>query len=119
MNWITRHIQTITALSGITEEEARRLFCQPIHVSIDDGLTANPTYRLAYACTINLLSRTFPNTTFDPIPTSTLPFLPSAEYQPDAKASALHVHFGRSRQRTDTIVSNMHNWHIISDDYVA
>ncbi len=119
MNWITRHIQTITTLSGITEEEARRMFGQPIHVSIDDRLIRNPTYRLAYACTINLLSRTFPNTAFNPVPTLTLPFLPSADYRPERKSSVLSIHFGRAPQRTGAIVANMHNWHVITDDYAA
>jgi len=72
MNWIESHIETLVALTGISENTARKLFLRPVRVEIDERVRQNRTYQLAYTTTINLLSRIFPAINFD-ILSSTAP----------------------------------------------
>jgi ThiF family len=66
MDWIESHIKTLTALSGMGDETARKLFLQPVRVELAPELWQNATYRLAYVVAVNLVARIFPRVDFQP-----------------------------------------------------
>jgi hypothetical protein len=97
VNWIEEHIRNLAKTSGFDEGDAKRLFVRKVHVSIDAELHSNRTYRLAFLCSVNLLSRIFPSLTFDELPASKLPILPWTGDQPLGVfgSSELTLHFGK------------------------
>jgi hypothetical protein len=66
MDWIESHIKTLTVLSRVNEETARKLFLQAVRIELAPEVRENPTYRLAYVVAVNLVARIFPRVDFEP-----------------------------------------------------
>ena len=115
MNWITEHIRTICALSGLDEAAARELFDRRVHITIDAALHANRTYRLAYEYAIALVTRLFPASTFEYAPTSELAVLPWAgePAPPSRPVIDARLHFGEPT--AGAVIANCHDWMIYID----
>jgi ThiF family len=120
-DWLEEHIRTLTQMSGLTADEARRLFHQNLSISIDPALRENRTYRLAFAYAVNLLCRLFPTTRFDALDDEPLLILPWAGTSPlpaDEHSASVLLVFGKrpSLQTADKVITaNCHDWQVCID----
>jgi len=120
-DWLSEHIRTLTQMSELNADEARRLFHQNLYISIDPALRENRTYRVAFAFAVNLLCRMFPTTRFDDLKDERPFILPWAGTSPlrgNRRAEEVVLVFGkRPSVETDAkiVSANCHDWHVYID----
>ena len=120
-DWFDEHIRTLRELSGLDEQEARRLFDRELHVCLDPTLRNNRSYRTAFAFAVTLLTRIFRQTRFDDVGQDAYLITPwtkrrSSEARFGSTATILL--FGRQAPpiRTQEIIrANLHDWHVYID----
>lgn len=117
MDWIESHIKTLTTLSGISEESARRLFLQSVRVELPEHLRLNRTYRLAYVTAVNLIARIFPRVDFARLPPAPDAITPWGTFEPlysDGEAQARVLRIGGDNAGSDSEVSVvLHDWQVL------
>src|SRR5205807_1262376 len=114
--WHAIHQQTLRALTGISEEEATRLFAQAVNITIDPHLERNPTYQWAAWFAYNLLVRALPNTTIELTTQPGLPIHPLGTPPPLRTTPLLTLHFGSGSPTAKRVLANCHDWHILIDE---
>jgi hypothetical protein len=120
--WLDEHIRTLSQLSGISPQEARRLFDQPLYIALDPDLRDNPTYRLAFLYAVNLLTRLFPATQFDDLQDKSLLILPwggTSPLSPVLPFLRRVLLFGKRAANANgaasIVTANCHNWQVSID----
>jgi hypothetical protein len=115
--WIREHIRTLTYLSKLTTAEAEGLFLRVVGIELDERVRSNRTYRLAYLYALNLLSRMFPYTKFEPMKHEPLLILPWGTGSPIGTGQSPEVRlvfgnprFGESQGRV--MSANCHDWRV-------
>lgn len=119
MDWIESHIKTLTTLSGMDEQTARKLFLQPVRVELEQSLTSNRTYRLAYLVAINLIARIFPRVDFVSMPSAPDAITPWGIFEPryydGQPPSAVLRIGGKDRSNSNEICLRVHDWQVVLD----
>lgn len=115
--WIKEHIQTLSYLSKLTAAEAEALFLRVVRVKLDERVRGNRTYRLAYLYALNLLTRMFPYTQFEPLEDEPLLILPwgSNSPFPTDKTPQVTLVLGNStlgESKQQIVTANCHNWSV-------
>lgn len=119
MDWIEGHIQTLQYLQPtLSAKIARKLFLQPIAITIDRALIKNRTYSLIFCALVNQLSRIFPLVEFSDLPESPLSLTPWGKSEPLRRGASpkITIHLGMECFGKKGVISvNAKQWHIYID----
>jgi len=114
MDWIESHIKTLTVLSGMSEETARKLFLQPVRIEFAPDVWENATYKLAYVVAVNLVARVFPRVDFEP-GNFAWALTPWGKFEPiykgDERARVV-LRIGTDANAAEEIGLVLHNWRV-------
>lgn len=118
--WIQEHIRTLSHFSTLSGAEAERLFLRILAVELDPRVRSNRTYTLAYIYALNLLTRMFPYTQFEPLDEESLLILPWGTDEPFRTEASPEVTlvFGNassSQKRKPVVTANCHDWSVYID----
>lgn len=119
MDWVETHIETLCRLRPeLSPELGRRLFLQPVSLTIDASLAEDATYALAYSAAVGQISRLFPRVSFAELPGQPTSITPWGTNTPidTPTEPMLTIHFGMDKFDKPRVVSaNARDWQIYID----
>lgn len=121
MSLETLSMPTLAQLGQIPTAEAQRLFSTQIRVQCDPKMRGNKTYRLAAAFSVDLLSKTFPNVSYDDFTDGSETPIRIKMLKPNAEPRVILNFGGKAQFKTATVIhANCRSWivHVDSDQSI-